>query len=830
MKNAAAPAASPTSGTPTNKECEQCGNQSTLEVGTNAKAIANSKKVFSSGCQICDFVVYRKSQRPCVHCDRLQCDYFCEWCGKGFHAKCARQRNENVSSPDGFCCKKCEAEQAEDDGDDDDDDEGTDDVNAKCGECRLPFVSTAKESDPGFQVNQSVLVENDEVLYNAVITDVDAKNERIKIHFLRWSKSFDNWYAMDDEHINESLACDCCNRWFHIGCLPPIKSSGRFKDTTYVCPNCLDDAKAFFGGTRSAAAKATKALAASASTSSKPARKSSMSDDSSTKKRSSSKSATQQSESEGEDATKSSKKAGSNEKEPAKKKRKRSNSAESVSSIRSAQEKKARSPIKKPSREESSTTRTSKKRGRSVSIEEDATTEDTHSSPEHTAGNSGDSKKGSSDTKHAGNHADSNTSSDPQQSLEKPPIRRKVSGNHSVSALLNSPSSPPRDQSPQPLRSQAAARSATVKSSKSDALVKVEKEPLSLPAPSRKPNVRSTSGPSIWRTEKQAKPPTSGSSASRGSLSAFDILREVAAQSMSDDLEAESNAPPPRKVVQRGKSVGVSAPMSWSHTQNDRKVKMDQPPPRGNSNVADSTNKPAAFSSKQQPAPAGIPMNSFVDLHFAIRKEMYLRICQLEEERHLERDTAQLLRSLIYPTSDRFHDLKFVYIVNKDLPSVHLTKRLLELVPITAGGTAPVIPVIPTIPPRPSLSSVVSSMPPLLPTSSGSSSSASSPAPQPTLPTAPKLPAPVATATEAQPEPASEANAPVSSPEQPSAVTSTLNTPVPTIPAVIMSLSPPPTIAKIMEMPSSSAPSSSSSSSAASSLVNSTICASISRN
>jgi hypothetical protein len=70
---------------------------------------------------------------------------------------------------------------------------------------------------------------------------------------------------------------------------------------------------------------------------------------------------------------------------------------------------------------------------------------------------------------------------------------------------------------------------------------------------------------------------------------------------------------------------------------------------------------------------------SFVDMHFAIRKEMYLKFCLFEEQGLLTNDQAQFLRTLIYPTSERFHDIKFVYLVNQDLPPTQLITRLLEL-------------------------------------------------------------------------------------------------------------------------------------------------------
>jgi hypothetical protein len=73
---------------------------------------------------------------------------------------------------------------------------------------------------------------------------------------------------------------------------------------------------------------------------------------------------------------------------------------------------------------------------------------------------------------------------------------------------------------------------------------------------------------------------------------------------------------------------------------------------------------------------------AWVDVHFDIRKEMYLRFCGLEEQGELDHEQAQMLRALIYPTSERFEDFKFVYLVNKDLPASQLIRRLLELAPV----------------------------------------------------------------------------------------------------------------------------------------------------
>lgn len=665
--------ASTPSSSSSSKECEQCGNnmslvESSLVVGatgakgaTGAAWTAANKKLVTTGCQVCDFVAYRKSQRPCVQCERAHCEHFCEWCGHGYHTKCARLCDEKVNAPNGFCCKNCEVEHADDDDDDSDGEERPDNSNsvtAKCGSCRTSFsAGSGEDDDSGFHVNESVLVENEEVLYNAVISDVDTKNERVKIHFIRWSKSFDNWYAMDDERINESLACDCCNQWFHIGCLPPIKSSGRFKDTTYVCPSCIDDARIYHSGGTRPKNKTVTALANSTKGSS--SRKNSMSEEIK-KGKSGSRPTSNAADSDRDDAG------------GIKRKRKRSLSTDSTSSVA----KKAAAPAAPISNKRS---KSPDRPAKEESVKSPKKT--AHSSPQRPdhshSGVATESEPQRNATKAA---ASDKKPSAAVLSMEKAPQPRRKPAN-SVSALLNSPeigsgSERERERLTHKasvasfmqrnvatltmLNSSPAKPKSRVAGSSSNVFVKLEHDRPSLPSLPRlalATNPIKNSELTGWATAPSSSSrnlPPPMKMGGRGPLSAFDILREVATQSIGGDFVEPASSKPSRATAAK---------------KDNKRVKSDPAP---------TASGPGGASTS--PSKERIHLNSFVDLHFNIRKEMYLKFCFLEDDGVLDPETAQLLRSLIYPTSDKFQDLKFVYLVNKDLPSVQLTRRLLEVV------------------------------------------------------------------------------------------------------------------------------------------------------
>uniref|UniRef100_M4C298 Zinc finger PHD-type domain-containing protein n=1 Tax=Hyaloperonospora arabidopsidis (strain Emoy2) TaxID=559515 RepID=M4C298_HYAAE len=794
------------------RECEQCGNNALLEGVARGASIKSKSAEASTGCQICDFVAYRRSQRPCVQCARTSCDHFCEWCGKGFHLKCARLRDEDVGNPNGFCCHKCEAEQSVDghamgthDKDKDqamgtdlkDQIMGTaddDDVGSRCGSCRLPFAMTGREGEDGktaagtgFKVNQAVLVDNDEVLYNAVITEVDAPSERIKIHFTRWSKSFDDWYAMEDEHINESLACDCCNSWFHIGCLPPIKSSGRWKDSTYVCPRCIDDAREFHNDSRAALkAKAANPTCVTSNAVAKALKKVTTPKEgeaggAKTVKLGKASSGVL---ADGEEGAGEKKTGGQSEKRaetgramkgPTKKKRKltdvanassvKARSAESASeraaknARRALSDSDAAMPVQPkefvpaeailkislaPSEAGADSSndhaawmdvsmqakaKTSKthiiKANAAASMNASATmhmspertikvVSEAHSSPYKAAvAKIGASDEPAADDPNSDKHERRLTTSE----TSAPEQSKWHSSCNTVMSLLNSPSSsgtPTKVFKPTvtslPMLNSAdnqngilAASPEPVMTMPANFQVYVKMEPnhgqFSLyPRPvlngksvqaSRKEAAAVSTKSTKAATARQTKQCQTG--AGGRNLSAFDILREVASQEI-DEGAAFVKLKRERRLMGRGISTSTS-----KRTKTDVSTcpsnaaaspgRAGSPGIFGTPTISDTSQSPQTRDR--------IQMNSFVDLHFSIRKEMYLRFCRLEEEGMLTRDTAHLLRSLIYPTSERFQDLKFVYLVNKDVPSVQLTKRLLEAVPYPPAGSKPIARTVP---------------------------------------------------------------------------------------------------------------------------------------
>ncbi|ETI47710.1 hypothetical protein L914_07835 [Phytophthora nicotianae] len=750
--------------TPGHRECDQCGNNMLLEGVAKAWPVGK-KSVASTGCQICDFVAFRRSQRPCVECARTGCDHFCEWCGKGFHVKCAKLRNEDVGNPNGFCCHKCESEQSEGHDTDEEEtkgEENDEDVGSRCGSCRLPFSTTGKDPEDvkvatGFKVNQAVLVDNDEVLYNALITEVDTTGERIKIHFTRWSKSFDDWYAMDDEHINESLACDCCNQWFHIGCLPPIKSSGRWKDSTYVCPRCIDDARAFHNGNRSvlkakaayistsnAIAKASKrvtspkesetATVAVAKTK-KPSKAVVVIDDDDEDMEEEEKSVENAKEEVEEDV--------SIAKAPHKRKRKLSEAADSpvnaqtneqsATSAANTSPAKALTTASSPSRASSATTEAKgNAEGKANALKTPAVdanaaacanaTTMMHASPEHTIkvateAHSSPSKAATAKIGASNKSGVSEAKLDKQvktQTLKTESATdhsSRQSSSNTVMSLLNSP---PTNETPVkgfkptvaslPMLNPATNRNNTTASSSKPSMatpasfqvyVKMEQKSGRFPLyPRPMPNVKSVQSvrKEVPAPPIKAKVPvvrkTKQTQAGGRGLSAFDILREVASQEIDESAVPVKPKREKRPTASRGSSTSV------------KRVKMDVSTCTSNSNATSSAGVAAHPDTNQSPQTRErIQMNSFVDLHFSIRKEMYLRFCRLEEEGMLTRDSAHLLRSLIYPTSERFQDLKFVYLVNKDLPSVQLTKRLLEAVPYPPAAAKPIATTVPHAPP-----------------------------------------------------------------------------------------------------------------------------------
>ncbi|KAF1773249.1 Chromo domain-like [Phytophthora cactorum] len=663
--------------TPGHRECEQCGNNMLLEGVAKAWPVGK-KSVASTGCQICDFVAFRRSQRPCVDCTRTGCDHFCEWCGKGFHAKCAKLRNEDVSNPNGFCCHKCESEQGEGHDTDEEETKGEEneeeDVGSRCGSCRLPFSTTGKDPEDakvatGFKVNQAVLVDNDEVLYNALITEVDTSGERIKIHFTRWSKSFDDWYAMDDEHINESLACDCCNQWFHIGCLPPIKSSGRWKDSTYVCPRCIDDARAFHNGNRSVL-KAKAAYISTSNAIAKASKKVTSPKESETasvavaKTKKASKAVVvideddedMEEEKNGKEAKEEAEEDVRIAKVPHKRKRKLSEAADSsvmplanesaneqasaglsgfylpVKSLLGDFGVKCRPNVKESNAEGKANASKTPAVDANAAVCANASAM-MHASPEHTVkvaieAHSSPSKAATAKIGASNKSAVGEAKLDKQE--KKQTLKTESAADHSsrqsssntVMSLLNSP--PTNEASAKgfkptvtslPMLNPAGNRNNTTASSSKPSMaipanfqvyVKMEQKNGRFPLyPRPMPNVKAALAvrKDVSAPPTKAKAPvvrkTKQTQAGGRGLSAFDILREVASQEID-----ESAVPVKPKREKRPAAVVGAMPVptneqGWMHRPPD-------------------TNQSPQTRER-------IQMNSFVDLHFSIRKEMYLR-------------------------------------------------------------------------------------------------------------------------------------------------------------------------------------------------------------
>nr|CCA20282.1 AlNc14C90G5653 [Albugo laibachii Nc14] len=545
------------SAAPLMKECEKC--VTTLKIAANGNDFI---------CFVCTFIKVQRAQRKCVSCGRNECHIFCDWCGQGFHSECAVVENENIpmntSDSDAlysdFCCSNC----------DNDTEEGrrrldimTDHSNY-CGECKKPFNACVMEADGdgkkrGYHVNQAVLVEANDVLYNSVITQTDPAGDRVKIHFARWSKTFDDWYPMDDERINESLACDCCNRWFHIGCLPLIKSTGRSKDALYVCPTCVAHANDYH---RTGIIKVVEeSVYAQRPTDDTPRNK--------------------------------------NELEKTKRKDPNSERSEAIPAPGNTDRK----------------LKTRKRQHPSKVVKE--------------MGDLNPSGNGELNEKDAGHTASS----------------------HSLMRLLHFSAQISTEDAKQ--TEVPTASECNNEMEQNIVVIKPGKVTVNVQEPlhygdSYQPLFNEdvfSAGPIDKVTKSIAKPSYNYNPA----FSAFDILREVATQSIRSD---DSN-------------------MSAAHNHSSPFPSTRStffPEPQSDKNIWKVNEEPNA------------KCDNFNDLHFGIRREMYIRFCSLEKLGLLSAEHAQVLRYLIYPTSERFQDLKFVYLVNKHLPPAQLTTHLLELI------------------------------------------------------------------------------------------------------------------------------------------------------
>lgn len=554
---------------PLAKECEKC--VTTLKIAANGNGFV---------CVVCTFIKVQRAQRKCISCGQNECHIFCDWCGRGFHFECAAMENENVSLEkcdtealySDFCCYNCDT----------DTEEGrkrmelrTDHSNY-CGECKKPFNLCVVENDRdakkrGYHLNQAVLVEANDMLYNSIVTQMDPIRDRVKIHFSRWSKTFDDWYAMDDERINESLACDCCNRWFHIGCLPSIKSTGRSKDALYVCPTCVEYAAEYH---RTGIVETMEE---------------SMYPRKSICDQQNANSNTQSVESEAEEP---------NHKVSA---------LERDDAIRT---------------QGNGLERKTKKRKRQLS------------------------------SKAANNMRDHMTKLNVMQAGQS-------ATSHSLLRLLHTcaQSSTENVIQTEGLPSSDTARSACSNDSEQSVIV-IKPEILTVNA--QEPLKYGDAYQSLFEEAAFSTVPAAACKVTESvskplydtAFSAFDILREVATQSIRSDN--------PKVSISYGHSTSLKPERNGSELFPEHQI---------GESAWNATDKP--ISAK---------CDNFNDLHFSIRREMYIQFCSLEKIGLLSTEHAQVLRYLIYPTSERFQDLKFVYLVNKHLPAAQLTTHLLELI------------------------------------------------------------------------------------------------------------------------------------------------------
>ena len=180
-------------------------------------------------CSACTDIMRSKQQLCCSVCNRTRCDLFCSWCSAAFHRSCAAKYNEKMADPEGsFTCQQCEGNPT---------DEGL-----SCGGCHLGF---AQQDAPysGLRLHQSILLEHADRLYNVKIVELGQGNNLVKVHYTGWSENLDVWVESNHSALNESIACDACNQWFHIDCLSPFSVMGRLKDRSYICGKCHLDAE-----------------------------------------------------------------------------------------------------------------------------------------------------------------------------------------------------------------------------------------------------------------------------------------------------------------------------------------------------------------------------------------------------------------------------------------------------------------------------------------------------------------------------------------------------------------------------------------------------------
>ncbi|OQS07477.1 hypothetical protein THRCLA_00509 [Thraustotheca clavata] len=634
----------------------------------------------AGNCKVCDFILSKQKLRPCIHCDKTNCQVFCDMCGQGYHKRCADKcgiameiDEDHVS----LVCKSCENDE--------------NDWNVGCGECTEAFAN----EEIGLQVGQLVLVEFEFVLYNAIVMEVNEKKDSVKIHFVRWSKTFDGWYKMDDERVNESLACDGCNQWFHIGCLPAIKSTGRYKHTSYVCAKCYRDAK--------------QNRKPKLNDKPEPIRQpkpvidldvdAELLDDPELllpelPKRKVGRPSLKQLKQE------------------------RETLALRKAMLKSIKEKKlklqqmqqeTRKPASTPASPESDTRKSNRKND---DIESDSRKRSSkeQSSPSHTPSPTREKNDSADDTKKSKKSAEKSSKSHEETSKKvKTPPKSKDD------------KSKPRDEKNKSKEEKSKTKEDKSKSnsSKSDTKRALDGEKV-MPRKRSRSDDRGTAPPDTFRPiAPKPKPIVEVSSDSdleddeeegRNTLPRrkSNAKKNVVVEPEDED-DCLSNPSPDdvsKTCVKKGKNSLILLSALLNSPPFDKDVLSTSPPPLVTmkklpslASVTQDENNPrnvnpsafdilrvvASQTMNQSPCKSTliappVPENSHeFDMHYCLREEMYVQVCAMEEAGLLTRDFATILRQWTHPSSSRFEDVRFVYLVNKHNSPALLAQRLAEV-------------------------------------------------------------------------------------------------------------------------------------------------------
>ncbi|RHY26251.1 hypothetical protein DYB32_007783 [Aphanomyces invadans] len=591
-------------------------------------------------CKVCDFIQAKQRSRPCSSCSKTNCHYFCDTCGTGYHRRCAEKNKVRVTPLDddnevSVVCPSCEK-----------DDSG---AEVKCGGCRKEFSN----EEAGLQVGQLVLVEFDMVLYNAVVIEVNEVETSVKIHFVKWSKSFDGWYKMDDERVNESLACDGCNRWFHIDCLPEVKSTGRYKAASYVCESCFKEAKAHRTN-----GKASKSNMTSVDHP-KPTK------DATSRTRSSRK-VVSEDESNCDDEYEN----GDVDDESAivlspsalvqlpdlpKRKVGRPSHKQLEAERQALAKRKAllktlkepSSPLATPATAE--TDKKDKKDEQRTPIAAPA------KSPSPIA--TDDDSDGSND---CSDHSISSGESDQDELTEvqqKASRQDKQPPNKKLKVVKDEPRQPEATSSA-PLIPPAAQASPSTHQP-------VPPTTSALEA-SRQTHVNHNAYLPRMSVGRKAALPCASSSIGNSKL----ILLSTLLNSPRYDRANQENYPPLFHLQGRNRLDILQDVANQSITSTVPPPPSSPPPP-----LPPGPGPPVCVAPVTASSETGLEH----DMHFYLREEMYRLVCELEEGGKMPRDTATLLRAWTHPSAPRFQDMRFVYLVNKHMSRDHLAHRLGEL-------------------------------------------------------------------------------------------------------------------------------------------------------